>query len=262
MLRGVRRAVRIDLDNRSQIAPRAGARPIALRAGRQHGGLARRELRALRVSEAAIDRRVAGGRLHVVHRGVYAVGHPVVGCAPRRSSPTTASPPQRRPARSWTWPQLCPAAHWSERSTRRRSSSSPTTPRSPPSPAPTPATTAPASSPERSPSTTPAPRSTRSQLEERFLALCRATGLPQPHVNAHAAGFEVDFLYTAHRLAVETDGWRYHRSHQAFERDRARDAALARAGYRTLRFTHREIDREPDEVAQTLAAALSDRRAA
>jgi hypothetical protein len=41
----------------------------------RHGVVARRQLRELGYSEAAIGRAVAFGRLHRVHRGVYAVGH-------------------------------------------------------------------------------------------------------------------------------------------------------------------------------------------
>ncbi|HVS99610.1 MAG TPA: type IV toxin-antitoxin system AbiEi family antitoxin domain-containing protein [Solirubrobacterales bacterium] len=43
-------------------------------ARRQHGVLARRDLEALGFSKMAIDHRVATGRLHLVSRGVYAVG--------------------------------------------------------------------------------------------------------------------------------------------------------------------------------------------
>jgi very-short-patch-repair endonuclease len=103
---------------------------------------------------------------------------------------------------------------------------------------------------------------TRSELEERFLALCRAHDLPQPRVNARVAGLEVDFLFKPEGLVVETDGWRYHRTRQAFERDRRRDAALTRAGYRTLRFTHRQVTADVRSVAQTVAAALAHRVAA
>ena len=97
---------------------------------------------------------------------------------------------------------------------------------------------------------------TRSQLEERFLALCDRHGLPRPAVNRIVAGLEVDFLFEAHGLLVETDGWRYHGTRAAFERDRRRDARLARAGYRTLRFSHRQLAEEPAAVAATVAAAL------
>jgi very-short-patch-repair endonuclease len=45
-------------------------------ARRQHGVVARRDLEALGFSPMAIDHRVATGRLHLISRGVYAVGRP------------------------------------------------------------------------------------------------------------------------------------------------------------------------------------------
>lgn len=44
-------------------------------AARQHGVVARRQLGAVGLSDTAIDERVAAGRLHRLHRGVFAVGH-------------------------------------------------------------------------------------------------------------------------------------------------------------------------------------------
>ena len=61
------------IDGESQ--PRSVDALIAQLAGAQHGVVARRQLGALGVGRGAIDRRVQRGRLHVVHRGVYAVGH-------------------------------------------------------------------------------------------------------------------------------------------------------------------------------------------
>jgi hypothetical protein len=55
---------------------------------------------------------------------------------------------------------------------------------------------------------------------------------------------------------VETDSWRHHRTRDAFENDRSRDAALAAAGFRALRFTHRQLTTDPHAVAATLAAVL------
>jgi predicted transcriptional regulator of viral defense system len=52
-------------------------RAIARLAGRQHGRVARRQLVALGLSDDVIDYRLARSRLHVVYRGVYAVGHDV-----------------------------------------------------------------------------------------------------------------------------------------------------------------------------------------
>src|SRR4051812_20273227 len=48
---------------------------IAILAGVQHGIVGRAQLLSLGLGSRAIDHRVACGRLHVVHRGVYAVGH-------------------------------------------------------------------------------------------------------------------------------------------------------------------------------------------
>jgi Transcriptional regulator, AbiEi antitoxin len=44
-------------------------------ARRQYGVVARRQLVALGLGRRGIDRRRERGRLHLLHRGVYAVGH-------------------------------------------------------------------------------------------------------------------------------------------------------------------------------------------
>jgi very-short-patch-repair endonuclease len=51
---------------------------ISRLAGRQYGVVAREQLVGLGLSKGAIDRRVQAGRLHVLDRGVYAVGHRIV----------------------------------------------------------------------------------------------------------------------------------------------------------------------------------------
>jgi very-short-patch-repair endonuclease len=51
---------------------------IAALAASQHGVVSREQLHVLGLSEQAIDHRVRIGRLHVIHRGVYAVGHRVL----------------------------------------------------------------------------------------------------------------------------------------------------------------------------------------
>jgi very-short-patch-repair endonuclease len=102
---------------------------------------------------------------------------------------------------------------------------------------------------------------TRSELEERFLALCRDASLPRPEVNArvdaNGAVYEVDFLWRAQQLVAETDGWGPHHTRAAFESDRRRDADLLVAGLRVVRFTWRQITREPAAVAATLRALLA-----
>ena len=97
---------------------------------------------------------------------------------------------------------------------------------------------------------------TKSELEERMLALCRQNNLPPPEVNHHAEEREVDFVWRAHNLIVETDGWAAHGTRRAFERDRARDADLVVAGWRVVRITHRRLEREPQTVARQIGSLL------
>jgi very-short-patch-repair endonuclease len=99
------------------------------------------------------------------------------------------------------------------------------------------------------------PTLTRSELENRFLEICRTHDLPTPHTGAIVEGLEVDFLFPRSRLMVETDGWTYHRTRAAFERDRERDATLRRAGYSTLRLGDRQLA-DGAEVTATVGAAL------
>jgi very-short-patch-repair endonuclease len=110
------------------------------------------------------------------------------------------------------------------------------------------------------------PTLTRSELEERFLALCRAAKLPQPHVNAWiacgATGFEADFLWRAQRLIAELDGHEDHGTRRAFEADRRRDQRLMLAGYRVVRFTWRQVTEDPASTIATMRALLRGRAAA
>lgn len=48
------------------------------------------------------------------------------------------------------------------------------------------------------------PGLTRSEAEERFLALVRAAGLPPPRTKVRLQGYEVDFLWPRERLVVES----------------------------------------------------------
>ena len=101
---------------------------------------------------------------------------------------------------------------------------------------------------------------TRSKLERRFRSLCRDHGIPQPEINTKIEGLEVDAVWRDQRVIVEVDGWQFHKSHHAFETDRERDARLVRAGWRVIRFTHRQVVERPHEVAATVLAALASAR--
>jgi very-short-patch-repair endonuclease len=101
------------------------------------------------------------------------------------------------------------------------------------------------------------PALTRSEAEERFLSLVRQARLPAPRVNAQVAGHLVDFLWPDSGWVVEIDGYRFHSSRVAFERDRLRDAELNAAGFRVIRITWRQLIEEPVAVVARLVQAFS-----
>jgi len=97
---------------------------------------------------------------------------------------------------------------------------------------------------------------TRSELEERFLAVCRSHRLPQPAVNVALLDYVVDFLWPVAKLVVEVDGHASHGTRRAFQADRDRDGRLAVAGYHVLRFTWWDVTRRPAVVAHRVRRML------
>ena len=285
-------------------------RRLATLAGRQYGVVTRGQLRALGIGHNGVGERVRTGRLHRVHRGVYAVGHRVLTQEARWLAATLACGPGAALS------HRSAAALWA-----LRPSSAPTVDVSVPTgagirarhgirvhrsarltaddvtvhcgiPVTTVARTlldlADALPPQpvkraiheadyrglldmaalvavvernpgrRGPTVLALARGpverTRSELEERFLALCSKHGLPRPEVAARIEGFEVDFLWRAERIVVEIDGLAAHRTRQAMERDRLRDRRLLLAGYRTVRLTSQSLTRDWEVVFADLRA--------
>jgi hypothetical protein len=104
---------------------------------------------------------------------------------------------------------------------------------------------------------------TRSELEDRFLVFLESAGLPLPRTNAslQVAGswIEADCLWRARRLIVELDGYGFHGSADAYERDRARDRALSVAGWRVVRVTWQQLHGDPGALAADLRGLLAVR---
>jgi hypothetical protein len=60
----------------AESGPRSIDAAISDLAARQHGVVARRQLRGLGLGDSSISHRAARGRLHAVHRGVFSVATP------------------------------------------------------------------------------------------------------------------------------------------------------------------------------------------
>lgn len=66
----------------------------------------------------------------------------------------------------------------------------------------------------------------------------------------------VDFLI-GERLVVEVDGYQHHGGREEFEADRHRDAVAGAAGYRGLRFSHKQVFEAWDTVEAAVWAAIA-----
>lgn len=288
---------------------------MAALANRQHGVVTRAQLRSLGVGDGSVSWWVRTGRLHRIHRGVYAVGHRTLTDEGRWLAAVLACGPgavlsHRAAAALWGIRPVPRRAEVTAPRTRSggardivvhraRSVAAGDTARRRGVPATTLARTlvdladvlteAELARAIHAAEVTHAltaedlagaaargrgrrgagrlaraigagPDRTRSELERRFVALCDEHGLARPEVNATVAGLEVDFAWRDERVVAETDGWAFHRTRRSFERDRERDHVLRRAGYETLRFTHRQVVETPETVAATLRAALRPAR--
>jgi very-short-patch-repair endonuclease len=98
---------------------------------------------------------------------------------------------------------------------------------------------------------------TQSKAERQFLELVCAAGLPEPKTQVRIAGFTVDFYWPDQRVAFEIDGYLFHTSRRAFDRDRRKDAALKAARVDPNRVSRDQVVHEPLVVLAYVAGALA-----
>jgi very-short-patch-repair endonuclease len=106
------------------------------------------------------------------------------------------------------------------------------------------------------------PSLTRSEAERRLLELIASAALPRPETNVRVGRYEVDFLWREQRLVAEVDGYAFHGTRAAFERDRIRDGEFQAHGYAVLRITWRQIVEAPDATIARIARTVGHRTAA
>ncbi|MEX0890879.1 MAG: DUF559 domain-containing protein [Gemmatimonadota bacterium] len=98
-----------------------------------------------------------------------------------------------------------------------------------------------------------------SVAEEIFLEIVAAGGLPAPEQNATVHGFVVDFYWRALDLAVEIDGYAYHRTPEDHARDCERDAVLAGQGVQVVRLSWAQLQ-DRDRTLVRMAQAIAHRQ--
>jgi hypothetical protein len=97
---------------------------------------------------------------------------------------------------------------------------------------------------------------TLSELERRFQKRLEDAGLPLPQTNKRAHGRRVDCRWPDHRLTVELDSYRYHRSRHAWEQDRRREREARARGDEFRRYTHGDVVESPRLMLAELCALL------
>jgi very-short-patch-repair endonuclease len=261
---------------------------LALLAAPQHGVVTRVQLLDAGFNAKAIAYRLRIGRLHRLHRGIYAVGHrppspharaiaAVLACGPsavlsHRSAATLweITPPWRGPVevtartqhqhraihthRSRTLTPADVTVHYGIPVTtpaRTLKDLARVLPSHPLTRAVNEARIRNLVSDDDATATGP----TRSDFEDEFLRFIERYDLPRAEVNQTVAGFEVDMLWRDQRLIVELDSRTFHR--HTFEEDRERDAHHLSAGFATLRITWRRLTRQSDREARRLRTLLS-----
>ena len=96
-----------------------------------------------------------------------------------------------------------------------------------------------------------------SRLESTFIAAVRRARLPLPETSQLAGSAYVDCRWPAHRLTVELDGYRYHGTRHAWERDRQREREARSRGDEFRRYTWFDVCEDPEPMLRDLRALLT-----
>jgi very-short-patch-repair endonuclease len=98
-----------------------------------------------------------------------------------------------------------------------------------------------------------------SKLERHFRTVLTANRLPLPETNRRLGAHYVDCRWPEHRLTVELDSYRFHRTRRSWEQDRERERAARARGDEFRRYTWRDVVEEPAPTVQELSRLLAPR---
>ncbi|MCK0440908.1 endonuclease domain-containing protein [Gordonia alkaliphila] len=102
---------------------------------------------------------------------------------------------------------------------------------------------------------------TESAAERMFVDSVRAERLTGWVLQHRFGRWRIDVAWPVERVAVEIDGWAFHRGVKEFDRDRAKRNALAAAGWIVLSFTWHQLTYELESCTRQLIEVLASRRA-
>ncbi|HKJ37119.1 MAG TPA: type IV toxin-antitoxin system AbiEi family antitoxin domain-containing protein [Solirubrobacterales bacterium] len=94
-----------------------------------------------------------------------------------------------------------------------------------------------------------------SRLEDLFLSMLRDGGRELPETNRRVANRYVDSRWPG-RLTVELDGYRYHHTRHAWERDRRREREAYARGEQFRRYTYGDVRERPEVILREIDEVL------
>ena len=100
-----------------------------------------------------------------------------------------------------------------------------------------------------------------SKLEQCFLELLQDHGFPLPEMNRAVGKRIVDCRWPAQQLTVELDGYHYHRSSHAWEKDHRREREARARGDDFRRYTFGDVMQDPRSMLRELKTILPRRPA-
>jgi very-short-patch-repair endonuclease len=96
------------------------------------------------------------------------------------------------------------------------------------------------------------------RLLHRLLEACGIGGwIGNYSVTVAGKRFRIDVAFTELRIAIEVDGWAYHRTKERRDADMLKDNLLTQAGWRVLRFGWEDVKHRPEYVLDLIRSLLA-----
>lgn len=98
-----------------------------------------------------------------------------------------------------------------------------------------------------------------SQAERLLVRLLHDAGITGWVLGREWEGYVIDVAFPRQRIAIEIDGWAWHRTPERFVRDGRRQNAVVNGGWHVLRFSWHDLTDRPAAVLAEIRTALAVR---
>jgi very-short-patch-repair endonuclease len=96
-----------------------------------------------------------------------------------------------------------------------------------------------------------------SEAERMLVRLLRRASISGWRQHVRSCGYEIDIAFVNELIAIEVDGWAWHRDVERFNRDAERQNVLVNNGWTVLRFTWHHLTLDAGRVRAEIESALA-----